>query len=82
MAIGCVGGGNRILACYKASLITFGEALNLIWNPSRDKIFWVVGFWIWVMMVIMKFVKVCSGMIFVPLKLFCTLETFFFLLLL
>ena len=24
VAIGCVGGGNRILACYKASLIGFG----------------------------------------------------------
>ena len=32
VAFGCVGGGNRILDCCKASLISFGEALNLILN--------------------------------------------------
>ena len=36
-------GGNRILACCKASLISYGEALNLILNSCGDKICWVVG---------------------------------------
>ena len=44
VAIGCVGGKNRILTFCKASLISFGEALNLIINSCEDRICWVVGF--------------------------------------
>ena len=54
VAIGWVVGGNRILACCKASLISFkAQALKLILNSCGDKIYWVIGFWIWVMMVIL-----------------------------
>ena len=53
VAIDCVGEGNRILACYKASLISLGEALNLILYSWEDKICWVVRFWIRVMVVML-----------------------------
>ena len=38
MAIGCVGGGNRILGCCKTSFVSFGEILSLILNSCEDKI--------------------------------------------
>ena len=43
LAIGCFGCGNKILACCTASLIGFGEALNLILNSIGDKKFWSLG---------------------------------------
>lgn len=48
VAIRCIGGGNKFLACCKVYLISFREALNLILNYHGDKMCWVVGFWIWV----------------------------------
>lgn len=42
VAIGCVGGRNKILAC--CNLISFGEALNLISNFCGDEICWRLDF--------------------------------------
>ena len=42
--MGCIGGGNRILACCKVSSTCFGEALNSILNFCGDEIYWVFGF--------------------------------------
>ena len=47
-------GENRISACCKASLISFEEPLKLILNYFGDNICWMVGFWIWVMVVMVS----------------------------
>ena len=43
-----VGGlcGNSSWACAKASLMSFGVALNFCLNSLGDNIWWVLGFWI------------------------------------
>lgn len=40
------GCGNKISACFRASLINFGEVLYLFLNSSREMILFVFGFWI------------------------------------
>lgn len=44
-------GGNNVLAWSRASLINFGAVLNFSLNSCGDRICWVIGFWICVMVV-------------------------------
>ena len=55
LCVRVVGGlcGNNSWACARASLISFGMALNFYLNSLGDRICWVVGFWIWLRVVIL-----------------------------
>ena len=59
--IGCRGGlwvmgglcGNSIWACAKASLLSLGAVLNFCLNSLGDSIWCVLGFWIWLRVVML-----------------------------